>query len=214
MFGYKWYTVFGWTLTALLAVLGLRWAAEVLFEPHRPAKLGLAVELAEAPAAEAPAAVDLGTLLASADAARGAKTAKQCGACHNFDKGGPKIVGPNLWGVLGSPIASKPDFTYSAGMKAFSAGGKTWTYEQLFQFLEAPGKVVSGTAMTFAGLKKPTDRADVLAYLNTLTPAPIAFPAPVAAPAEAATTAPAPATAAPASVPPAPGPAQAAAPTK
>lgn len=132
---------------------------------------------AAAPAAEAPATKrpTLATLLAAADAKRGARLFKKCAACHDAKKGGPNKVGPNLWGIVGRPVASHPGYRYSDALKGH--GGK-WTFERLFTFLKAPKKVVPGTKMGFPGLKAPEKRADLLAYLRTLSDSPPPLPAP------------------------------------
>jgi cytochrome c len=136
----------------------------------------------EAPSAEvAPVA----PLLASADVDKGAQIAKQCKACHNFAKGGPNAVGPNLWGVLGGPHAHKADFNYSDAMKGQKGD---WTYEALNTFIAHPQLTIPGTKMGFAGLKKPDDRADVIAWLREQSDNPLPLPAaaaPAAAPAPA-----------------------------
>jgi cytochrome c len=114
-------------------------------------------------------------LLAKADADHGAQVAKQCQACHNFAKGGPNQVGPNLWGVLGGPHAHKADFSYSEAMKKFPG---TWDYDSVNAFIANPKAYLPGTKMGFAGLKKPEDRADVIAWLrlqaDTPDPLPVA----------------------------------------
>jgi len=128
------------------------------------------------PALAAPAPpVDLGTLLASADAQKGGQTAQVCTSCHTFEQGGPDRMGPNLWGVVGRNVAARKGFTYSS---AFAAQTGAWTYERLDRWLTNPAKAVPGTKMAFAGLRKPEDRANVLAYLHTLTASPVPFPKP------------------------------------
>lgn len=113
-------------------------------------------------------------LLAQADPAAGEKTAKKCAACHSFDKGGANKVGPNLFGVVNRPKASHEGFNYSDALKAF-ADPKDWTYTSLNNFLHKPTEYIKGTKMNFAGVKKASDRADLIAYLRTLadTPAPL-----------------------------------------
>jgi cytochrome c len=133
------------------------------------------------------ASADLGTLLAAANPDGGKRRTALCASCHSFEKGGPNLQGPNLYGVVGAPVANHAGFTYSAALKAF---GGAWTYERLNEFLKQPQKAVPGTAMSFAGIAKPEQRAEVLAYLRTLSDAPVDFPAPAAAPAAAADAAP------------------------
>lgn len=99
-----------------------------------------------------------------AQVAKGATVFKQCAVCHNFKAGGAAKIGPNLWGVVGRKAGTAPGFTYSAAMKGF---GKVWTPAVLDTYLTAPAKTVPGTKMAFAGLKKPEDRAAVIAYLQT-----------------------------------------------
>ena len=105
-------------------------------------------------------------LLAKADAKKGAQDAKVCTTCHNFDKGGAAKVGPDLWGVVGRPIASVAGFAYSDSLKAI---GGDWTYEKLDHWIANPKGMASGTKMAFPGEKEPQKRADILAYLQTLS---------------------------------------------
>ena len=99
-------------------------------------------------------------------------SAQKCAVCHTFDKGGKNLVGPNLWGVVGRPRASESGFTYSDAMKA---KGGTWTVPDLMQFIANPKAFIPATAMTFTGIPRAGERADVVAYLNSLAdnPAPL-----------------------------------------
>ena len=107
------------------------------------------------------------------DPVKGQATAKKCVACHTFEEGAAHKVGPNLWGVLGRPIASAADYQYSDAMVAFSEGGaKSWSVEELDPYLLNPKEHVPGTKMAFPGLKKDDERANVIAYLATLGAAP------------------------------------------
>jgi cytochrome c len=115
----------------------------------------------------------VGPLLAKADPDHGAQIAKQCMACHNFAKGGPNMVGPNLWGVVGGPHAHKSDYAYSDAMKNFKGD---WDFESLNKFIAHPQGFLPGTKMGFAGLKKPQDRADVLAWLRLQSDNPVPLP--------------------------------------
>jgi cytochrome c len=134
-----------------------------------PADTGMA-------AAEEP--VDLGTLLASADPEKGRRTAQVCMACHDLSQNGPNRIGPNLWGVVGRPVAAHAGFAYSPALKGM---GGAWTYQQLDHFLAGPGRAVPGTKMSFTGIRNPRERAHVLAYLATIGTSRVPFPQPVAA---------------------------------
>jgi len=160
--------------------------SNALFASPAPEKFGFAIEAAEpaeggaaAPAAEAKPIADL---LATANAEAGAAVFKKCQACHSGEKGGPNKVGPDLWDIVDRPVAEHEGFAYSAGMKEFSKGGaEKWTYDNLNHFITSPKKFVKGTAMGFAGLPKDEDRANVIAYLRTLSDSPKPLPAPGAA---------------------------------
>lgn len=130
--------------------------------------------------------VDLGTLLTAADAARGQRTAQVCAACHTFVQDGPNRVGPNLHGIVGRPVAAYPGFTYSP---ALAGTGGRWTYESLDRFLTSPSRTVVGTKMTFAGLRNPRDRANVIVYLAQMTPGAPPYPLPNPKPRTATATA-------------------------
>ena len=129
---------------------------------------------AAAPAAAAATAeLPLPQMLAKASAANGQADAKICTTCHSLDKGGAAKVGPPLWGVVGRPKGSIAGFSYSDGMKA---KGGDWTYADINTFITKPSAFVSGTKMTYPGEADAAKRADILAYLQTLSDAPVAFP--------------------------------------
>ena len=104
--------------------------------------------------------------VADGNAAHGEKVFKKCAACHTIEKDGPDRVGPNLYGVMERGVAKKEGYNYSKAMKAFGEKTPEWTEAILFDYLQQPRKLVPGTYMSFAGLKKPQDRDDLLAYLE------------------------------------------------
>jgi cytochrome c len=141
------------------------------------------VEIAEAASAGGPAepVFDLGAALAAADVTRGERIfAGQCSTCHTISPGGANGTGPNLHNIVGGQHAHLAGFNYSGAMAA--TAGEVWTYEHLNDWLKSPAGYIKGTSMSFAGLKKDTDRANVIAYLAANTENAPAFPAPAAAP--------------------------------
>lgn len=129
------------------------------------------------------AAVDLATLLANANPDAGKRRSAICASCHSFEKGGANQQGPGLWNVVGAPVGSHAGFGYSGALKGL---GGQWTFERLDEFLKSPQKYAPGTAMSFAGIAKPEQRAELIAYLRTLSDSPAPLPEPPAPAAEAA----------------------------
>ena len=177
-----------------LAALQRSWPAG-LATPDDPAELrgymgNIEKAVVQAPAAGAAAApaapVDLGTLLAAADASRGESVARVCGSCHTFDQGGANRVGPNLWAVVGRPVAGAAGFAYSP---ALAGHGGVWTYQELDRYLASPARAIPGNKMAFNGLRNPKDRAHLIAYLARLSPGAPPYPPPQPVPAEAVATA-------------------------
>ena len=117
-----------------------------------------AAETTATAAVEEETGPSLAVLMASADAEKGARVAKKCGACHTFDKGGKNKIGPALYGVLGR------------------AKGGDWSYQDMSEFIANPKAYAKGTKMAFAGIKKPGDRADLLAYLRQQSDSPPPLP--------------------------------------
>lgn len=156
------------------------------------------LKIAEAPAPTAggeskPAGPgDITPLLASADVKTGEQfTHRICIACHTFDKGGKNGVGPNLYGVVGRPHDSEAGFDYSPAMEKFK--GQPWTFDALNHWLYKPSAYAPGTRMSFAGITSDKQRADVIAYLRTLSDNPVPLPKPEEAKPAAAAAPPAPA---------------------
>ncbi len=169
MSGFEFNKVFAAVLTAgIVAMLG-GFISETLMHPHELEKNAVEIEggaVASADGAAKPTGPEpIADLIASADIARGQKLSKACAACHSFDKGGVDKVGPNLHGVFGRAKGGKAGFAYSSAM--VEAGG-SWSVDDLNAFLWKPKKMISGTKMNFVGLKKPEDRAAIVAWLKSL----------------------------------------------
>lgn len=169
-------------LGALTFAFGLAILSEILFTAEAPAKPGFDIAVIEGggPAAPKAVAVPIEQLFAAASIEKGANVAKKCAACHNFQEGAGNKVGPDLYGIVGRDIATAPGFAYSAALKA---KGGAWSALDLNAFLTNPKAAVPGTAMAFAGLPKDTERADLIAYLNSLSHSPKPLPTAAVAPA-------------------------------
>lgn len=151
-------------LGAFLALLLLKWAAEITYHTGGHGEASYVVEAEPADAAEPEEEVSFEELMAGADTAKGAKVFKKCSACHKIEDG-VNSTGPSLYGVVGRPVASAAGFGYSGAM---TSHGGDWTPEALYEFLQKPSAVVSGTSMSFSGLKKEKDRVNLIAYLDSL----------------------------------------------
>jgi cytochrome c len=164
--------IIGAVLLAFLVIIGVGVVSGVIFSVEAPETPGYAIEGAEETHAAAAtvaeeAVAPLAERLAAAHVEKGQTVAKKCAACHTFEAGGPNRVGPNLHGVVGRPVAAVEGFAYSDALKAQEGA---WTYEKLFDFLESPRNAIPGTAMAFAGIRIPDDRADLIVYLKSISP--------------------------------------------
>jgi|TARA_B100000787_G_scaffold168827_1_gene158406 cytochrome c len=112
---------------------------------------------------------DVILLLQTASLENGQKLSKKCSTCHSFDSGGANKAGPNLWNLINRKKASKEGFAYSAALTEF---GGEWSYSELNKFLLKPKKYIKGTKMNFNGLKKDSDRADLIIWLRSLSDTP------------------------------------------
>ncbi len=128
-----------------------------------------------APVIEGPILEMVEPLLASASVENGMKVAKKCLQCHSFEKGGKAKTGPNLWKIVKRNVGAVEGYAYSKAMKEYEG---VWTYDKLNAYLHKPRTAMPGTKMSFAGLKKVQDRADLIAYLRTLSDNPVPLPGP------------------------------------
>jgi len=155
---------------ALLVFLLLNWVAEGIYSTegghgdHAQAAYVIEVEEAEASSDEPAEEIDVVALIAAADAGKGEKAYSKCKACHKLEEGAHG-TGPSLFAIIDRDIAAIDGYSYSGGMAALEGD---WTVEALFKFLEKPKDFVPGTKMSFAGLKKSSDRANLIAYLATI----------------------------------------------
>jgi cytochrome c2 len=169
-------------LVALLLFFGARTLIKIAEEEPEPEKPGYEVAGTEEKKGEGKAkgGPDIAVLLAAGNAAHGADVSKKCAVCHSFDNGGPNLIGPNLYGVLGRKVASHEGYEYSDALKA---KGGTWDYAMLDHMIENPNAFAPGTKMAlFPGLPDAKERADVILFLREKNDSPPPLPEPSAAP--------------------------------
>lgn len=156
-------------LASLIAML-IGMVANILYKPTlNPAYRGYSVATTGHSATPeqgvVEVVVDIEALIKTANAEAGREAIKKCISCHSFDKGGANKVGPNLWNIAGKEKASTVGYKYSSALTAL--GGK-WDDADLFHFLQKPAKYAPGTKMTFAGISKPEDIANIIAFLKQI----------------------------------------------
>jgi cytochrome c len=171
--------IIGAVLASCLVLLVTSFTASALFAPKMPEKPGFVIT-AKAPAegggkeAAPEKSEPIEKLLQTASVEKGQAAARVCQTCHTFEKGGPNRVGPNLYGIVGDKRGEdRNGFNFSAAMKA---KGGDWSIDDLNQFIANPKAFVPGTAMGFAGIQRDSQRADVIAYLNSLSDHPAPLP--------------------------------------
>ncbi len=158
-------TIAGWVLFGGIAALGFSIVSGKYFHadsPQRPETMGYEIEGVESSDA-GPVEIPMSMMLAKSDVAAGEKVFKKCTACHTVAQGGADGIGPNLYGILGQPHAAKAGFAYSDVLKSIEGN---WNFDNMNAWLISPRKYANGTKMTFAGLGKSEDRANVIAYMN------------------------------------------------
>ena len=167
----------GFLMAGLIAMGGYK-ISEILVPHQKLAENAYPVEITEQVASSSVAAAPAGpepvlALLAEADVVAGEKVAKKCTACHVFEKGGQNKVGPALWNIVNAGKGQVGGYDYSEALAGF---GGAWDYVALNQFFYKPKAYIAGTKMNFAGLKKPADRANLIAYLRSQADQPAALP--------------------------------------
>jgi len=175
MSGFELNKIMGAILSAALLLMVIGIIGDVLVQPKKhTSSMVVADAPATAPAPEKEEKLDpIGPLLAAANVEAGKKQANKCAACHTFDKGGKAKLGPPLWDIVNRKKAASDDFKYSP---ALAKKDGDWNYESLNIFIVKPRSYVPGTKMVFAGIRKPSDRANLIAYLRTLSDQPKPLP--------------------------------------
>jgi cytochrome c len=176
MSAFEWNKIIASVLTAMIVAMATGILATQIVHPVRLEKAAYlppgaeggagAGETATAAAAAPAGPEPIAPLMDKADAAKGQKIVEVCKQCHTFDKGGANKIGPNLFGVMSEKIAQVPGYTFSSALLADK--DQKWDPEKLNVWLYKPQQFAKGTKMTFAGLPKAQDRADVIAYLQSL----------------------------------------------
>jgi cytochrome c len=179
-------------LMAGVAFLGSQLIADAVVKPKALHQTAIKIDLpqpggAAVATAKAEPEQPIEALLVSADAGRGEAGVKAqgCVSCHSFNEGGKAGVGPNLYGVMGAPHGHMEGYTYSAALKGKQG---PWTFAEMNSWLIKPSAYAPGTKMSYAGLTDNKKRADIIAYLRSLSHDPLPLPA---APAQTAGAAPA-----------------------
>ena len=158
-------------LMVALLVIGIGKLSDVIFHVEKPETPGYSVEVETATTVSTTSAnsevekIDIAALMAMGDIATGEKVFKKCAACHSIVKGGKNNIGPALYNVVGRKMGSISDYKYSKALIAYGEE-KEWTFEELNGFLTKPSKWIKNGKMAFAGLRKESDRASVIKYLN------------------------------------------------
>tara|TARA_B110000971_G_scaffold71098_1_gene72927 strand:- start:45 stop:614 length:570 start_codon:yes stop_codon:yes gene_type:complete len=166
-------------LMVALLVIGLGKIADVAFHVKKPKNPGYKVEgqvqLASSTSktSDVVEKIDIMAVMAQGDATSGEKIFKKCAACHSINKGGANKIGPALYNVVGRKVGGVADYKYS---KTLASYGKEWTFEELNGFLLKPATYLKGTKMSYAGLRKETDRASIIKYLNQNSDSPKTLP--------------------------------------
>ena len=166
---FEWNKIAGAVLLTFLILLVINITADAIFSspPLDQSAYAVALEVEAKEAStdlEKPVEENILVLLASVDPALGARVFNKCKACHVANKDGGNKIGPNLWGIVGRPVAAVEGFAYSPALREL---GGAWTPERLSGFLQNPKSYAAGTKMVYAGLKKAKNRAEIIAWLQS-----------------------------------------------
>lgn len=177
MDGFEINKIMGALLGSVLVIMLVSFASELIYHVEDPAVRGFSIDVPEVAVAEtdAPAEPEVSVfdLLATADVAAGESAVRRCASCHTFEEGGADGVGPHMWGIFNRAKGSVEGFNYSDAMQAVGDAGQVWGVAELYGFLANPRGYLAGTTMGFAGVRDSEDRADIIAYLNTLQATPV-----------------------------------------
>ena len=166
-------------LMVALLVIGIGKLSDVIFHVDKPETPGYAVEVESVKTVSTSSSkaevekIDIAALMSMGDVTAGEKVFKKCAACHSIVKGGKNAIGPALYNVVGRKVGAVENYKYS---KALAGYDKEWTFEELNGFLKKPAKYIKGTKMAYAGLRKESDRASVIKYLNENSDNPLPLP--------------------------------------
>ena len=166
-------------LMVALIVIGIGKLSDVIFHVEKPEKPGYSIEVEAASTISSSSntsqeeKIDIAALMSMGDVKTGEKVFKKCAACHSIIKNGKNAIGPALYNVVGRKVGVVENYKYS---KALATYDKEWTFEELNGFLIKPAKYIKGTKMAYAGLRKESDRASVIKYLNENSDSPKPLP--------------------------------------
>lgn len=172
--------IFGAILGVLVFVMGVGFVADAIYAPIEHRGDGYELPIPEGTEGGGPAEVaavePIAVRMQTASADAGQRLIARCQSCHDYSSADTNRTGPGLWDVVNRPIAHHAGFAYSDALQSLGAEGTVWDYEHLDAFLTSPRGYAPGTTMTFAGLSNPEDRANLIAFLRTLSDDPAPLP--------------------------------------
>lgn len=175
--------IFGAILGTLVFVMGVGFLAEAIYKPieNRGASYDLPEpQVADAGGAVVEEVVPISVLMQTASVEAGARLINRCQSCHDYSPANANRTGPGIYDIVGQELAHHEGFAYSDILVSMGAAGEIWDYENLDAFLASPRAYAPGTKMTFAGLSNPQDRANLIAFLRSLSDNPYPLPEVVA----------------------------------